>query len=133
MARRLPPARGRRRDPRVGMDAEAHSKEFDTAFERDGQLAVLSTAVEVRVLNISASGCLLETNCHMEPGTSGFMRVRIGEKEFGDEVRITRCIALEGAGSIHHAGAQFLWSRAPGERSLRRLVGNCEQWWEPRR
>jgi hypothetical protein len=39
-----------------------------------------------------------------------------------DTIRVVRCQSIEGAGSLHHIGAEFLWTAAPGPNALRRFV-----------
>jgi hypothetical protein len=41
---------------------------------------------------------------------------------FGEHVRVVRCQQIEGAGSVYHVGAEFLWIDMPGSRSLREFV-----------
>jgi hypothetical protein len=84
-------------------------------------LGVLRREVQVRVLNFSGSGCLLESERRMEPGTIGTLRLVVGEDEYSDDVRIVRCQPIEG-GSSYHVGAEFVWTTLPHPRSLRRAV-----------
>jgi hypothetical protein len=85
-------------------------------------LAVLSKEVSVRVLNCSPSGCLIETHVRLEVGTVATLRMRLQGDEFVDDVQVVRCQPIEGAGSIYHVGAQFLWTGTPNPRSLRHVV-----------
>ena len=39
-----------------------------------------------------------------------------------DDVRVTRCVRVEGAGSSYLVGAEFVQTRRPAERSIRRAV-----------
>ena len=82
-------------------------------------LAVLTRLCQMRVLNCSVSGCLLETNHQIQVGTVASIRVVLNGRELVDDVRIVRCQSIAGAGSVYHIGAQFLWARPPDATSLR--------------
>jgi len=82
-------------------------------------LAVLTRELRIRILNCSLSGCLLETNASLPVGTVAALTLRIGDHEFRDDVRVVRCQAIAGAGSLHHIGAELLWTAIPGRQSLR--------------
>jgi hypothetical protein len=43
--------------------------------------------------------------------------------EYTDDVRVVRCTRIEGS-SEYHLGMEFLWTTAPGERSMRRLTAS---------
>jgi PilZ domain len=91
-------------------------------FSCSGELlGVLRRELQVRLLNFSGSGCLLESQRRVEPGTIGTLRLHLGEDEYSDDVRIVRCQPIEG-GSIYHVGAEFVWTAPPHPRSLRRVV-----------
>lgn len=83
------------------------------------RLGVLTRTCQMRVLNCSVSGCLIETNCRMEIGAVATVRVVIHGREFADDVKVVRCQPIAGAGSIYHVGAQFLWTHPPDAHSLR--------------
>jgi len=84
-----------------------------------GQLGVLTREFRVRILNCSSSGCLVETNARLDVGTIGSLRLDIAGAEFVGEVLVVRCQNIEGAGSVYHVGAKFLWIGPPGHRTLR--------------
>jgi hypothetical protein len=87
----------------------------------DDPLAILSRSVQIRVLNYSASGCLLESRSPLEVGAIGTVRlVWLGEERVED-VRVTRCQAIRG-GSRFHIGVQFLATATRSVRSLRRAL-----------
>jgi hypothetical protein len=83
------------------------------------RLGVLTRSCQMRLLNCSVSGCLLETTSRLEVGAIASIRVFIKGREFIDDVQIVRCQPIAGAGSLYHIGAQFLWTHPPDERSLR--------------
>lgn len=90
--------------------------------EASPALAVLARDVRVRILNCSASGCLLETTGAVDVGTIGSLSLRIGDDEVSDAIRVVRCQPIEGAGSLFHVGAEFLWTDSPKPTALRRFV-----------
>jgi len=87
-----------------------------------GRLAALARDIQARILNCSPSGCLLETNVRLEVGTIGSIRIVIDGRELADDIQITRCQAIEGAGSLYQLGARFLWTIAPGKGTLRHAL-----------
>jgi hypothetical protein len=91
----------------------------------DQALGVLSKELTIRLLNGSPSGCLVETNTRLEVGTIASLRVTLNGNEFIDDVRVVRCQQIEGAGSVFHVGAQFLWTATPSGRSLRQVMSRA--------
>ena len=88
----------------------------------ENSLGVLGKELRVRVLNCSPSGCLIETNSRLDIGTIASLRLSLHGDVFVDDVQVVRCQQIEGAGSVFHVGAQFLWTGSPGDRSLRQLM-----------
>lgn len=97
------------------MRHDAHSREAKPMEH----LGVLTRSGQMRILNCSVTGCLLETSLRLDVGTIASIRVLINGREFVDDVKIVRCQAIAGAGSTYHIGAQFLWTQPPDQRSLR--------------
>jgi len=91
----------------------------------DQPLGVLGKEVAVRLVNGSPSGCLVETNARLEVGTIASLRVTLNGNEFVDDVRVVRCQQIEGAGSVFHVGAQFLWTATPNGNSLRQVMNRA--------
>jgi hypothetical protein len=90
----------------------------------DDICSVLARTIPSRVIDVSRSGCLLESEHRVEEGTVGELRVEIRGQAFFDDVRVTRCVRVEGSGSRYLVGAEFLQTRRPDEQSIRRaLVG----------
>lgn len=88
----------------------------------DDLLGVIGRDTQVHLLNISGSGCLLESRARVEPGTVGTLQMTVNADVFCDDVRVARCQRIEGAGEVYHIGVAFLWTSSPGPSSLRRLV-----------
>jgi hypothetical protein len=95
---------------------------LDGILSADDLVAVLGREVPVRLVDISASGCLLESSSRLEVGTHGMLRVIYDNQEFADDVRIMRCQAFSGSSTLYHAGAEFLWTAPPRDRSLRLVL-----------
>lgn len=94
----------------------------------DGHLmGVLARDVDVRLLNVSASGCLIESRRRIEAGTTGALRLMVEGEEYCDDVIVARCSEVQGAGATYHVGAEFLWTTPPGVRSLRRMAARLQQ------
>jgi hypothetical protein len=95
---------------------------FPKDLRTPDQLGVLTRERQVRLLNCSVSGCLLETNRQLPVGATASIRVTIEGRELTDEVQIVRCQPIAGAGDTYHVGAQFLWTQPLGRQSLRRAL-----------
>ena len=84
-----------------------------SAYESDARLAVVAREFQVRLVNCSRSGCLLEVDRALELGTVGTLSLTLEGHELTDHILVTRCQAIAGAGSLHHIGARLLWVEAP--------------------
>jgi pilus assembly protein Flp/PilA len=85
-------------------------------------LGVLARCIPARLIEISRSGCLLESRHRVDDGTVGELRLMVGGELLRDDVRVTRCVLVEGLGSSYLVGAEFVQTRRPGESSIRRAV-----------
>jgi hypothetical protein len=85
-------------------------------------VAVLGRRLPVMLLDISSAGCGLESPSRLDAGGAGRLRVIFEDVEYGDDIRIVRCRAREGSSGLYYAGAEFLWTTRPHERSLRRVI-----------
>lgn len=95
---------------------------LDVILQANDLVAVLGREVSVRLLDISASGCLLESASRVVLGATGSLIVTFDGQEYADDIRIMRCRQSNGGSGGYHVGAEFLWTKAPHERSLRRMV-----------
>jgi hypothetical protein len=84
--------------------------------------AVLIRDIPVCLLNVSLSGCLLESRTRLQTPVAGQLRVIVNGEDRVDDIRLSRCVFVEGSGVVYRAGAEFLWTDLPGERSVRRAV-----------
>jgi hypothetical protein len=92
------------------------------ANEASDVTGMLARHVPTRLLEISRTGCLLESRQRVEDGTVGELQLQVQRETFVDDVRVTRCVLVEGSGSIYRVGAEFVQTRRPGEYSIRRAV-----------
>ena len=100
---------------------------IDDVLTADDLVGVLTRDVRVRLVNLSVSGCLVETTTKLEEGSAGSLRVRINGDTYADDVRIVRVQQVYGGSSTWLVGAEFLWTTQPGIRSLRRVVARLRQ------
>jgi hypothetical protein len=94
------------------------------AASRDGRtLAALVADVRVRVLNCSATGCLLASATRVEEGTVATLHLRIGERTFTEVVKVVRCEPLDPDTGRYQVGARFLSTSPAYPGSLRYAMG----------
>jgi len=101
-------------------------KSLDAIFGASDLVAVLGRDVSVRLVDISGSGCLVQSETRIAEGTTGTLRVSWDGSDYIDDVRIVRCQAPTAGDSWYRIGAQFLWTSHPGERSLRRVISSLQ-------
>lgn len=99
---------------------------LDALLKAHDVVAVLGRDVPVRLLDISSSGCLLETAFRLDIGTHGSLRVLFEGQEFSDDIRVMRCQVCSGRSGSYHVGAEFLWTMAPQDFSLRLILPKLE-------
>ncbi len=98
-------------------------EDIDLVLRARDLVAVLARDVAVRLVNISPSGCLLESDSRLREGTTASLRMLFEGVEYVDDIRVIRCTSTEGARG-YQVGAEFLWTTSPGERSLRRVLAS---------
>lgn len=102
---------------------------------KDDELGALTCELHVRVLNGSATGCLVESSRALMVGTVAGLRVNILGREYDDQVQVTRCQSIAGAGNIFHIAMEFLSTTPPYAGSLRhaihRELGQFGGWLHP--
>lgn len=99
---------------------------LDAILSANDVVAVLRRDVAVRLMDISNSGCLLQSETRLPEGTTGTLRLAYEGLEYADDVRIMRCQAPHSGETCFRLGAEFLWTTHPGERSLRRVVSGLQ-------
>ena len=81
----------------------------------DVSVAVLSSALDLRVVDLSASGCLLESKVRLDQGLVCELRLAINGTVYTDAIQVTRCVKVQGAGSTYRIGAEFVWATPPAQ------------------
>src|SRR3970040_686322 len=94
------------------------------ASERSGreELAAITTDIRIRVLNVSSTGVLVETDRPIDIGSAATLRITFSGGDFEDTVQIVRCQEITGAGSVYHVGTSFITTTPPSVESLRYLI-----------
>src|SRR5262245_42022443 len=87
-----------------------------------GGLAVLTRDLPVRLLNCSASGCLLETNVRLEVSTVASLTLNVDGRHFTDDVLVAWCKAIAGSDARYHVGLRFVWTAAATPNTLRMMA-----------
>jgi PilZ domain-containing protein len=95
---------------------------LDAILRAHDVVAVLGRDVAVRLVDISNSGCLIQSETRLAEGTTGTLRLSYDGVDYVDDVRIVRCQAPTVGDNWFRLGAQFLWTTHPSERSLRRVI-----------
>ena len=89
---------------------------------RPGRLA---RQIPVRLVNLSLSGCLLESGRHVNPGASGELRVTLEGTPYRDAVQVVRAAERHGPRRLL-LGGQFSWDsvprRTPDVNTMRSIV-----------
>ena len=87
-------------------------------------LGVILTNTPLRAIELSRTGCLLESSRRIEAGTTGELRLKIERRTYSEVVMVTRCQRLEGAAASYRLGVEFLRTRRPSLSSLRWAVNS---------
>lgn len=91
-------------------------------FGVKNELGALTCELRVRVLNGSATGCLVESSRPLTVGTVAALRVNLLGREYDDQVQVTRCQSIVGAGNIFHIAMEFLSTTPPYAGTLRHAI-----------
>jgi hypothetical protein len=85
-------------------------------------VGVLTREIPTRLVEISRSGCLLESAHRIEEGTVATLRLEVQGQTYTEDVRATRCVAVAGSGSSYLVGIEFLHTSSPDGMSIRRAM-----------
>lgn len=85
------------------------------------ELAVLTRELRVRLLNCSASGCLVETNVRLDVSTVASLSLQWDGRQFSDDVLVAWCKGIAGGGARYHIGLRFIWTAAATPDTLRMM------------
>ena len=88
--------------------------------------AVLLRELSIRLIDVSAGGCLIESERWIEVGTIGTLQVRLGSEECKDDVEVVRCEAIRGATTVYHVGMRLLRTKPRQAGSIRHAVARQE-------
>lgn len=69
--------------------------------------ASIRRELPVRVLSVSAAGCLVESYMALPVGLTGRLQIVIDDYPFSEDIRAVRCVPIAGAG-VYHIGLEFL-------------------------
>jgi hypothetical protein len=86
---------------------------------------VLARYVPTRLVEVSRSGCLLESGRRIEEGTVGALQLEVRGQVYSEDVRATRCVAIAGSGSSYLVGVEFLGTERADGTSIRRAMSNA--------
>ena len=87
-------------------------------------VGVLTREIPTRLVEISRSGCLLESGHRIDEGTVGALRLEVEGQTYLEDVRATRCVAIAGSGSSYLVGVEFLQTGRPDGSSIRRAIAS---------
>jgi len=99
----------------------SHHRESDVE-KTAPRLGSLVRRLPVRVVDISAVGCLLESAQPVDAGTVALLALHIGGRRYVDPVRITRAVRLSGGIWAYRFGAEMLTLTPPSVATLRRVA-----------
>jgi len=85
-------------------------------------VGVLTREIPTRLIEVSRSGCLLESGHRIEEGTVGVLRIEVDGHTYLEDIRATRCVAIAGSGSAYLVGVEFLQTGRPDGPSIRRAL-----------
>ena len=88
------------------------------------ELGALVDDIRVRVLNCSATGCLLASDTPVMEGTVATLHLSLGGRTFTDVVKVVRCDRMNGSAGRYHVAVRFLPTTPAYAGSLRHLMGH---------
>jgi hypothetical protein len=116
---------GRRRDTRyrlaVPQSGSLCLAAPDVAIPAMALLA-RESGLPVRLLDVSLTGCLLESSRRLEIGTEGDFVIQLGGRDFRQTLRTTRCERPDGSGPMYRVGARFIEDGRDNDATLRRAI-----------
>ena len=88
-----------------------------------GEIATVSTMVNVQLLDVSLSGVLLQSDEPLEKGTEGSLSVDLDGSRFTADVRVQRAADSEVG---QHLGARFVAVSPDRHRLIERFMGGSQ-------
>jgi hypothetical protein len=86
------------------------------------ELAALVQELCIRVLNCSASGCLLESVKQVRAGTIATLQLSFGGQTFSDLVKVVRCDDVDRNGARYQVATEFLSATPASAAALRHVM-----------
>ena len=86
---------------------------------------VVVRRVAVRVVDLSATGCLLESSVRLNEGAVGTLHLTVDGRRYRETLRISRLASTAGRSGAYQAGAQFL-TLGSSRRALRHLASSAQ-------
>ena len=86
---------------------------------------VIVGRVAVRVLDLSATGCLLESRVRLTEGAVGTLHLTVDGRRYREALRLSRVASIAGRSGVYQAGAQFL-TLGSSRRALRHLASSAQ-------
>ena len=86
---------------------------------------VVVRRVAVRVVDLSSTGCLLESSVRLSEGAVGTLHLTVDGRRYRETLRISRVGSTAGRSGAHQAGAQFL-TLGSSRRALRHLASSAQ-------
>jgi hypothetical protein len=83
---------------------------------------VLIRERHVRVLEVSRSGCLMESLRKVPVGTVGRLQLTLGLEQCEDDVEVVRCDTVPGERPLYYVAMRFLWTSPPEPGSIRHAI-----------
>ena len=86
---------------------------------------VVVRRVAVHVVDLSATGCLLESSVRLSEGAVGTLHLTVDGRRYRETLRISRVASTAGRSGAYQAGAQFL-TLGSTRRALRHLASSAQ-------
>jgi hypothetical protein len=83
---------------------------------------MLTRELRARIVEISESGCLIETHRWLGVGTVGTLQLQLGSAECRDDFEVMQCQAVARARSLYRAEVRFLWTTPRQVGTIRHAV-----------
>ena len=83
---------------------------------------VLTQELSVRVVNLSAGGCLLESRQWIEVGTNATLQLQFGTEDCREDVEVVRCEMVRRAPALYHVAVRLLRTRPRQPGTIRHAV-----------
>ncbi len=114
----LSPRAANRQRPSVSVDNHTLARFCIRGYPGARMKGRLVRQVPVQLVDLSLSGCLLETSQQIQPGSTGELQVSLQGTEYYDAVNVVRAAGRQGSHLVS-VGGEFTWRSGPGGMSER--------------